>query len=87
MPSNREISRLFSLYAELLLLHKKDERLAVLLSGAAYRLRNISEEVISLNKQKLSELFRPEINSLFIKLQRKGTIESLDELIQLTPQG
>jgi len=87
MPSNREISRLFSLYAELLLLHKKDERLAVLLSGAAYRLRNISEEVISLNKQKLSELFRPEINLLFIELQKTGTIESLDELIQLTPQG
>ena len=87
MPSNREINRLFTLYAELLLLHRKDERLAELLSGAAYRLRNMPDEVTSLNKQKLSELFRPEIASLFIELQKKGTIESLDELIQLTPPG
>jgi DNA polymerase (family 10) len=78
---------LFSLYAELLLLHKKDERLSVLLSGAAYRLRNMTDEAGSLSKQELSELFRPEINSLIIELQNKGTIESLDELIQLTPQG
>ena len=34
--SNPEISRLFSLYAELLLLHQKDEKLAALLSGASY---------------------------------------------------
>ena len=43
MPSNREISKLFNLYAELLLLHKKDARLSALLSGAAYRLRNIND--------------------------------------------
>ena len=39
MPSNKELSRLFNVFSELLLLHEKDERLAVLLSGAAYRLR------------------------------------------------
>jgi DNA polymerase (family 10) len=53
MPSNREISKLFTLYAELLLLHNEDERLAALLSGAAYRLRNITEQVASLTKAAL----------------------------------
>jgi DNA polymerase (family 10) len=59
MVSNREISRLFSLYAELLLLHQKNETLSGLLSGAAYRLRNFSEQVIKLDRKKLSQLFRP----------------------------
>ena len=45
MISNREVSRLFSLYAELLLLHRQDERLAVLLSGAAYRVRKMENEI------------------------------------------
>jgi DNA polymerase (family 10) len=87
VPSNREISRSFSLYAELLLLHQKDERLAGLLSGAAYRLRNISEEIIELNSEELLKLFRPEITSMIKELRTTQTIEALDELIQLTPQG
>jgi len=87
MISNREIRRLFSLYSELLLLHRKDERLAVLLSGAAYRLRNISEPVTSLNKSELLESFRPEITPLIGELNATKTIQSLDELIQLTPPG
>ena len=61
MLSNREISKLFTLYAELLLLHKKDERLAALLSGAAYRVRNITESVTALNNKELSAIFRSEI--------------------------
>src|SRR5690242_17540429 len=85
--SNREISRLLNLYAELLLLHQKDERFSALLSGAAYRLRNISEDVIKLNKQELSNLFRTQVISVIEELQNTQTIEALDELIQLTPQG
>ena len=87
MVSNREIRRLFNLYAELLLLHGQDERLATLLSGAAYRMRRIAEEVVRLNKGDLSELFRPGIISLIDELKMTGTIETLDELIQLTPSG
>src|SRR3954465_3834003 len=87
MISNREISRLFSLYAELLLLHEKDERLAALLSGASYRLRNISEDVITLGKEELSKLFRPELLTIIKELKATQTIQALDELIQLTPQG
>src|SRR5690349_5114406 len=86
MISNREISRMFSLYAELLQLHQQDERLAALLSGAAYRLRNM-EELHHLSQEQLSTLFRPQINSLFKELQVSGSIEALDELIQLTPSG
>ena len=42
MISNREIIRLFNLYAELLLLHQKDEDLSALLSGAVYATRTYS---------------------------------------------
>src|SRR3954454_3094399 len=87
MISNREISRLFSLYAELLLLHQKDERLAALLSGASYRLRNINENAVGLTKEELSKLFRPELTKILHELKTTSTIEALDELIQLTPQG
>ena len=87
MLSNREISRLFSLYAELLLLHNKDTRLAALLSGASYRLRNITESVTAQSKETLSKLLRPEIIAVIDEIKNRSTIEALDELIQLTPQG
>ena len=87
MLSNQEISRLFSLYAELLLMHETDEELSKLLSGASYRLRNMDEAVIDLDKTELIKLFRPEIVSLIEQLKTKQTINALDELIQLTPQG
>ena len=54
MTSNKEISRIFSLYAELLLLHRKDERLAALLPGASYRLRNITGRVTELPPKELA---------------------------------
>src|SRR5438128_633535 len=87
MISNREISRLFSLYAELLLLHQKDERFAALLSGASYRIRNLNETVTALSRQQLATLFRPEIVQQISEIKNNETIEALDELIQLTPQG
>ena len=87
MVSNREISRLFSLYAELLTLHETDERLAAILSGTSYRLSNMTESVMELDKKDLSKLFRPEIITIIEGLKKTGTIHQLDELIQLTPQG
>ena len=69
MPSNREISTLFTLYAELLLLHHEDERLAALLSGAAYRLRNMAQRVTSLTKVALSDNFKPEIINIILELK------------------
>ena len=54
MVSNREIRRLFNLYAELLLLHEQDERLAALLSGAAYRMRRVSAEVVRFSTRKVN---------------------------------
>ena len=84
--SNREISRLFGLYAELLLLHRKNEALAGMLSGAAYRRRNMPD-VTLLSKSELSKLFRADIISVIDELQESASIETLDELIQLTPSG
>jgi DNA polymerase (family 10) len=87
MATNREISRLFSTYAELLLLHQQNERLADFLSGAAYRLRKVDEHVATLPKVELGKIFRPEITKIITELNETGTIEALDELIQLTPAG
>jgi DNA polymerase (family X) len=85
--SNREIRQLFAVYAELLLLHEADDRLPGLLSGTAYRLRNIDDEVINMPKKELATQFRPEIIKLIEEVRKSGTIASLDELIQLTPPG
>lgn len=87
MHSNREIGRLFSRYAELLQLHEEDARLADYLSGAAYRLRNIEEEIIELPKAELRKLFRPQIVKIIEELETSGAIEGLENLIQLTPSG
>jgi len=87
MLSNREISKQFALYAELILLHNFDQRLAASLSSASYRIRNINEEVLHLNDSDLSKLFRPEIVNIIHDLKKTGTLEALDELIELTPQG
>ena len=85
--SNGEIRRLFNLFAELLLLHQQDERLAALLSGAAYRIGRSDEDVLRLPVAGIAKLFRPEIVGLLNELNKTGAIATLDELIQLTPSG
>ena len=87
MATNRDVSRLFSTYAELLQLHHKNERLADWLAGAAYRLRNLAEEIEGMDKRALGKNFRPEIAKIIQELNTTGTIEDLDELIQWTPPG
>ena len=87
MLSNREIRRMFGLYGELLLLHGQNIRLSGMLSGAAYRLRRISDDILTMDKSSLSTLFRPEITKLIGELKKTETLEALDELIQLTPAG
>jgi DNA polymerase (family 10) len=87
MVSNRDIGRLFSLFAELLLLHKVDERLSALLSGAAYRIPRLNKEVVDISKPELEKLFRPTIIKLIAELKKTATIAKLDELVQLTPSG
>lgn len=87
MLSNKEISRAFSLYAELLLLHQKDERLSELLSGAAYRIRRMEDVVTTMDDDELKNSFRPQIIQIVTEIKKSSTIEALDELIQLTPPG
>jgi DNA polymerase (family 10) len=88
MPSNRDIRRQFSLFAELLQLHEQDEKLAGILSGTAYRIRRIDEPLTELSKPELEAFkFRPEINAIIKELKTTGTIAALDELVQLTPAG
>jgi DNA polymerase (family X) len=87
MLSNQEISRMFSLYAELLLLHQREERLSELVSGAAYRIRRMDEAVLKLDKAASLTVFRPHIVALLTELARTSTIAALDELVQLTPPG
>ncbi|MES2703659.1 MAG: helix-hairpin-helix domain-containing protein [Bacteroidota bacterium] len=87
MKSNKEISKLFGLFAELLQLHGQDARLAEVLSGAAYRMRRIDETVLRMSDEELKTLFRPAVGALLYELKKSGTIADLDELVQLTPPG
>ncbi len=87
MASNSEIGTIFSLFAELLLLHGEDERLAALLSGASFRIRKLPTTVYDIPGIELSKLFRPEIRKLLKELESTGSIAALDELMQLTPAG
>lgn len=87
MLSNREISRLFGLYAELLQLHEKESRLSDLLSGAAYRIGRMDDSVAEMQDSELKEQFRPELVKIIKASKTNGVIENLEELIQLTPQG
>lgn len=85
--SNRDISRQFRLFAELLLIHGKDESLSDALSGSAYRLQRLEEPVAMADRPTLSKFFRPPIVELIRELADAGSIAVLDELIQLTPAG
>jgi DNA polymerase (family 10) len=87
MLSNRDSSRLFNLYAELLDLHHRQERLADLLSGAAYRIGRLEDEVGTFTPEQLAEQFRPEVTGVLAELKKRGAIADLEELIQLTPSG
>jgi DNA polymerase (family X) len=87
MASNKEISRLLNLYAELLQLHGKDERLSQILSGSSYRIRQVEEPINKMAPEALRNLFRPEIVAIINELNSQGTIARLEELIQLTPPG
>jgi DNA polymerase (family 10) len=87
MPSNREIGRMFSLYAELLQLHNQEERLADLLSGASYRIGRMDDSITGMTDEQLAPLFRPEVVKLINEVKKQGVIQNLEEIIQLTPPG
>ena len=78
---------MLGLYAELLLLHGQDGKLAGCLSSAAYYTRRVSGEIMRFSKAEIVKTFRPPIAKILTELQLTGTIEALDELIQLTPAG
>lgn len=78
---------MFSLYAELLILHGDDEQLSKLLMGASFRLRKIEEPVFISETRVVKKLFRPEIVRLLAQLKKTNNIPALEELIQLTPGG
>jgi len=85
--NNHLLSRAFSLYAELLQLHNQGERLSDWLSGAAYRIRQLDEQVSAMPDEELAAQFRPEIVQIINEVKKRNTIEALDELVQLTPPG
>lgn len=87
MLSNKEIRRLLSLYAELLQLHDINERLSHILAGAAFHISRLGDELALMDKKELQAELRPETVKIILELKAKGTIEALDELIQLTPAG
>ena len=87
MISNREIRRISTLYGKLLQLDEKDANLAALLPGAAVYVRRIRKSIVEMDKLSILQLFHPPLAKILLELQQTGTIEALDELIQLTPAG
>jgi DNA polymerase (family 10) len=61
--------------------------LSDLLSGAAYRISRLEEEIGNLKVQQLDALFRPEVVGVLTEVKKTGAIAALEELIQLTPAG
>jgi DNA polymerase (family 10) len=70
--SNSVITRLFNLYAELLLLHGTDQGLASKLSSAAFRLRRYATDVTAMSRAELTAQFQPEIVRLIEQLSKKA---------------
>ena len=87
MLTNKEIRRIFSLYAELLRVHSMDQKFADSLSSAAYYSRRIKQNIMSLNSDELKAKFQPPVAELIIELQKTSSVSALDELIELTPGG
>lgn len=85
--NNHLVSRALSLYAELLQLHGRGERLSDWLLGAAYRIRQLEKPVTDMSKEELTEHFRPEIIEIIQEGKKRGHIEALEDLIQVTPTG
>jgi len=81
MLTNREISRMFGLCSELLILHGQDTLLAGFLTGASYRIRRILDDLPGMDKSGLSKFFPPQITKLIEELKNTETLEELEELI------
>src|SRR4051812_32450355 len=87
MVSNKEIRQRFQLFAELLQLHNVDETLAKSLGGVSYKISQMSEQLAEMDDEELKKQFRGSILKFIHELFEHGSIEKLDELIQLTPSG
>ena len=87
MLTNKQIRRILQLYAELLRVHEMEEKWAGALSSAAYYIRRVKENIITLDRQEIKKLFKPQIGQVLIELQAKSTIEALDELIRISREA
>jgi DNA polymerase (family 10) len=85
--SNGQIGRMLSTLSELIQLHGHDDYQAKAFAGAAYKIRRIAESVFILDKPALEKALNRTTASKIEELKKTGTIEMLDELIQLTPSG
>jgi DNA polymerase (family 10) len=87
MVSNRELTTIFRTLSELLMLHGDKENLSKYFAGAAFRITKITEEVMHMSRHELQQYFSKSIISKIEELNKTGTINIMDELIQLTPPG
>jgi DNA polymerase (family 10) len=85
--NNQEISSRLRIFSELLEVHEEDERLSRIITGASFRIRQMSEPVLELSPGDLKKLFRIEVVDILNELKNTGSIKSLEEIIQLTPAG
>ena len=84
---NRELKFAFRTLSELMVLHGDKEHLARSFASAAFRISNLNENVLEMSSGQLSKNFHREVAATITALKVTGTIERLEELIQLTPPG
>ncbi|MBA3649802.1 MAG: DNA polymerase/3'-5' exonuclease PolX [Chitinophagales bacterium] len=87
MPSNREISSILKTLSELMELHGKTSFKTKSYASAAFQIGRLDDEVENLARPQLEKIINKSIIPKIMELKETGTLEMLEELIELTPPG
>lgn len=89
MLSNKEVSSVFKLLSSLMELHGENDFKTKSYSNAAFQLGRVSGHVMAMNLQQLetTQGIGKSVASKIIELQQTGTIQALENLLKITPEG
>ncbi len=87
MLSNSEVASMLKTLSELMELHGEDDFSAKSLSVAAFQMGKLTENVTEMNKSELEKQFNKSVVSRINEIKETGTLEMLEELVELTPSG
>ncbi|MBC8046729.1 MAG: DNA polymerase/3'-5' exonuclease PolX [Fimbriimonadaceae bacterium] len=89
MLSNKEVSKIFKLMADLMELHNENAFKAKSYANSAFQIGRVEGSVMQMNLQQLENTpgIGKSVASKIIELQQTGTMQVLENLMQLTPAG